>query len=758
MAQKLDYRIGAGLKDVIGKEPIAEAHAAVFELVKNSYDAHATRVDIVFQNIKTADDQNHSKILIVDDGNGMSHSDITDKWLFVGHSEKKGRRMAGGNFRTKPAGKNRMVAGSKGTGRLSADRLGRKLILYTKTRSDPRVHQVRMDRGRFENNQNQEFQSVEAEYDTRGKFPGAAARDLAHGTVLEIFPLSDKWEKEQLLQLKKHLQRMISPAQMPNGETFEIRMTADEFLASDKKSAESGRAHEAVNGRVSNAAFEKMGIKTTQVTCAITDSKIATEIVDKGRLVFRTEEANGYRERLHGISIAVFYLNQEAKNAFTQVMGMRPAEFGSVFLYRNGFRIHPYGEEGDDWLGLERRKGRGYSRRLAMGDLMGRVEINRNQSGFCEASGGHGGVVETEEYLQLLRFMQTRVVGWLERYVVEGPDWDGPEDMPRRSDEEAAERSVGALAWFTNQIRDPNKLVAISDDFAAIMDEKRAGDLPEAIKNLYALASLEKSEDKKAILTKELKRVEAVSKTREAEAAAKTEALESMRKQVLFLQKSQSKDAKLVEDYNHWIGISTGTIKSRLKKLMAAIRNQEGAELLMDLVESISKENLKIQRASDIVTQANFDTQTKGTKADIIAYIMQYINNVVSEWTDGIKFTYRNQDAEFRMAFKPIEVSILIDNFISNARKAGGDSIVMEFSADRQVMRMLIADNGRGVADENRESLFERGFTTTGGSGMGLGHMRTIVESMGGSIRFLGNGACGLGNGACFEVVIAASE
>ena len=84
MGKSLDFKISAGLKDIIGKELITEDHTAIFELVKNSYDADARKVKIIFQNIKDQNREN-SKIIIHDDGIGMSYDDLVDKWLFVGY-------------------------------------------------------------------------------------------------------------------------------------------------------------------------------------------------------------------------------------------------------------------------------------------------------------------------------------------------------------------------------------------------------------------------------------------------------------------------------------------------------------------------------------------------------------------------------------------------------------------------------------------------------------------------------------------------
>ena len=580
----LDFRISTGLKDIIGRELITEAHTAVFELVKNAYDAGAMRVDIVFRNVKPGGGREGGKILIVDDGDGMSYEDIRDKWLFVGYSKKK--KQDTGDFRDEAAGKNRMMAGAKGIGRFSADRLGGNLVLYTRTRSDPTIHRLRMDWGKFEDNQDKEFHEVKVRYDTVGEFPREAKRSLEHGTVLEIFPLSDEWDGSRLLKLKRYLQRLVNPVQIPHGEKFEIRMVAEEFLGEDAELDEE-REYEKINGKVSNVVLEKMGIKTTQITCNISESKVTTKISDKGRLIFETEEANGYSKYLRDISITVFYLNRDAKTAFTRIMGIRPVRYGSIFLYKNGFRIHPYGEEKDDWLGLEKRKGQGYSRYLATRELLGRIEINRHQPGFNEVSSRHGGVVETEESRQLLRFMETRVIRWLEKYVVDGLDWDRPGDKGKKSREGVTEESIGVLAKFTNQIKDPDKRVTVNPDIASIVEEKRVRDLPEVMKNLRTLSS-HGEPDAQTAFKKELERVESIARTHEARETTATRALKAKEKQILFLNESQPADAKRARDYAHWVGIATEQIGKHLEDLIKAIQDGEGAESLMARVEPIS--------------------------------------------------------------------------------------------------------------------------------------------------------------------------
>ena len=756
MGEKLDFKISTGLKDIIGKELITEAHTAIFELVKNAYDAGATSVKIIFQNVGGSDGKNPARVLIVDNGKGMSYNDIKNKWLFVGYSVKKDGIPESGDFRDKISNRRRNFAGAKGIGRFSVDRLGQKTNLYTRKLNEPKVHRVQMDWRRFEDNQNDLFQSIGVEYDALDGFPRLDAEqgEMQHGTILEIFPLADTWDRARLTKLKKYLLRLINPEQTQNSGDFEIRIVADEFLEEDKALEGKGKKNQTINGRIDNVVFERMGIKTTQIRCSITRSKITTEITDKGRFVFKIEEANQHRG-LHDINIQISYLNRAAKKTFTDSMGIQPVQFGSIFLYKNGFRIHPYGERGDDWLNLEQRKGQGRTRYLSAREVIGRVEINGTQPKLREVSSRHGGVVQTEEFDMLLDVVKKRAIRWLERYVVEGLNWDNPDkDGHTKPDANIRTDSLGLVLKFTGQIKDPNKRVEINPNLMEIMEEKQAGDLPEVVKNIEALASFAKSSDEKARIKKYAGQIRSVTRAY-AEKKAK-QATESAKKEILLMKESRSADNELAKAYNHWIGIATGNITTYLMRLVNEIHEKGCSGSALSIVEQISMENQMIAAVSSIASRANFNMQANEQTADIVAYITQYITNLVSRRDERIRFDFANEGIEFITKFASLEIAIMIDNFVSNSRKADAKKVVLKFSTSDNMLRVLISDNGAGISDENTPHVFKLGFTTTSGSGIGLSHIRSIARKMGGDVKFLGNGASGMGNGACFEVVINA--
>ena len=118
--KELHFDVSTGLKRVLGSELITDDEVAIFELVKNSFDAGATSVHLYF------DEEN---IVVADNGLGMSYDDLHDKWLFVAYSAKREGRTKK-DFRDVAA--ERHFAGSKGIGRFSSDRLGQEILLQTR--------------------------------------------------------------------------------------------------------------------------------------------------------------------------------------------------------------------------------------------------------------------------------------------------------------------------------------------------------------------------------------------------------------------------------------------------------------------------------------------------------------------------------------------------------------------------------------------------------------------------------------------------
>ena len=145
---------------------------------------------------------------------------------------------------------------------------------------------------------------------------------------------------------------------------------------------------------------------------------LETVLTDRGQTIFKIKERNINYRILHDIHISLFYLNSTAKLNFTKQMGIRPINYGSVFVYKNGFRVNPYGEPNEDFFGIDRRKSQGHNRYLGTREIMGRISINGNDEEFIETSSRAHGFIITEAVDALSELFLQKVLKVLERYVV----------------------------------------------------------------------------------------------------------------------------------------------------------------------------------------------------------------------------------------------------------------------------------------------------------------------------------------------------
>ena len=335
---KVHFRTNALLKSIIGKDLITDDNIAVLELVKNSFDAGSKKVDITFKNILKNDDSDKikfptdasSKLIIKDVGIGMAEFDITEKWLNIAYSEKKEKKEEFG----------RVLAGNKGVGRFSCDRLGRFLTIYSKKKGQP-YNKLFIDWKVFEKESQIDFniQDVEFEIENLNEKEFVSSTDypkFESGTILEIACLREYWNSSKIISLKRQLERLINPNQAFKKSEFGVKITAKEFLQHDKEQEEYNK----INDEVKNKIFEKLDFRTTSIQTKV-DSKgeyITTTLQDRGNEIFLLKEKNLFSQ-LSNIDISIFYLNTYAKAYFTKQTGIKSVDFGSIFLFINGFEF-----------------------------------------------------------------------------------------------------------------------------------------------------------------------------------------------------------------------------------------------------------------------------------------------------------------------------------------------------------------------------------------------------------------------------------
>jgi signal transduction histidine kinase len=761
----LHFDVSTGLKRVLGRELITDDEVAIFELVKNSFDAQASTVYLYFST---------NTIVVADNGNGMSYNDLKDKWLFVAYSAKRESNKLK-DYRDVVA-QRRHYAGSKGIGRFSSDRLGETLILQSRSKSasSGAVSKLRVDWEKFEKNDKEHFESVPVDYLEQKNFelPEALIKSgaaIKHGTVIEISKLHQDWARESILSLKASLAKLINPFG-DFVDRFNIVIVAPHEIAKDKSvKAEAAKRKEApyekdiVNGPVGNFIFSDLREKTTFIVTEIEDGFINTTLTDRGEVVYKVREPNKYhRLESAGFRCELFYLNQSAKITFTRRVGLPSVQFGSVFLFRNGFRVYPIGEDGDDWFAFDRRKQQGYARFLGTREIIGKVDVSGADEDFQEASSRNQGLIETPAVRQLKKAVMDHGLKRLEKYVVPvswKDDVDGEtEDLSRLLTDPGRARVSAAVANLVDN--DQVELLEYSKRLIGLLNI-RSSEFESSIVSLRMIA--EKSGDK-VLLGKldlaerkfeELKKseseaVKVAERERAAAAAAMAradaaeEAVEIEKSRSYFLESAVTVETSTILNLHHQVTLYAVDLAQQIENFLAATEDKKvvARSEVLAAMEQIAYLNRKILAITRFAARAKFKLDSEKIETDLAAFVAEYIDSIAkTAGSARTRIEVSNDHPSFRLKFNPIDVSIVIDNLVSNARKARASRVKFDLTAlDKGGLQIRVSDNGVGISKAvDRSRIFEMGYTATRpkGSGLGLYHVRQVLGEIGGSIELL---------------------
>lgn len=774
MEHQLQFKISAALKNIIGRDLINDDFIAVFELVKNAYDAHANNVEINFDKQESS----FTKITIKDDGKGMNYDDLVNKWLFVAYSAKKeGTEEDSYNYRDKIKVK-RAYAGAKGIGRFSCDRLGSNLYLETiKDEPNAKVEILLTDWEKFEGNLNDEFVNISVIHDTIAK----SNYQKAKGTVLEITNLRSEWDREKLLKLKSALAKLVNPNTKNSEDSFRINLIVESEKDEDDRLKEIGYKKklpkeaiykDIVNGNIENLIFETLDLKTTKISSEISSENkniITTTLFEGGKIVYKIQEENQLIN-LKNVDFTVYYLNQSAKSTFTRRMGIEPVVYGHIFVYKNGLRIYPYGERGEDPLKMDNRKAQGKNRFLGTREVIGYIDIHGNNDELRETSSRGDGLIKTQTYNELYEWFYTTLKR-LEKYIVEVSDWgkDLSEDDYINLDEHDR---VIALQNIVSKLSKSKSLISIeyAPDLFQILEAKEEGSARSVLSDIKKKITNDNF-DKQEILKGIEKAEKKISTLEKIKDEAEDEALENLYKNEELVQKLEfEKDQNIyllatrpvsneIHDIVHSIKISTQDIDASLTSIFTLLETEKISNLnLIRDIEFIKFNNDKSKLLTEFITKADLKDLKQKTWIDIPQYIKEY----TSKYNNGLrsKFEILCNDTiiSFRSIVSILDISIILDNLISNSRKANATKMQISFCKRKDdKLQIDISDNGNGLSDEYKSDpniIFKLGITNkNGGSGIGLFTLKEIIkENLQGDIFYYGMGIPP--KGTTFRIII----
>uniref|UniRef100_UPI003D00051E sensor histidine kinase n=1 Tax=Alcaligenes faecalis TaxID=511 RepID=UPI003D00051E len=408
ITENVPIRVRSHILRLLGDQLVGHDRLAIFELVKNAYDADAETVSVKV-------DLQAGKIIVRDDGSGMTADVIKNRWLDIGTDSKRGpNRKRSKKFL-------RMPLGEKGVGRLAVQKLGGKFKLTTRAQG---FKEIRVELGWHELISSSDYVDGVGlnvkitEHAEALEFPGNQ-----HGTVIEISDLTRKeWSRKDLRDLKRLVVSLESPFQtndsfrvslsVPGREkeiddvpdlkgliqrsiwTYEFELTDDGFawdycFSPPKLKALKLRRESSTKPELLEWADE-----------AYREAKAKAEKADDAPIFITPELAlkgiGSIRGRFH-----VFYRRDEV----LRLMGgdIRQTkqwlkDQAGVRVFRDGIRVYNYGEPEDDWLGLNARRINRPTERIGTSQLVAGIELDLSDSVGLQEKTNREGFNEDETF------------------------------------------------------------------------------------------------------------------------------------------------------------------------------------------------------------------------------------------------------------------------------------------------------------------------------------------------------------------------
>ena len=695
-------RPAARIISTIGEDLVGDAYAAVVELVKNAYDADANSIEIIFEYKNSQTREESLEIEIKDDGHGMSRETIINKWLVPATKDKVERQLS-------PKG--RRFQGRKGIGRYAAAILGQELLLKTITENGEQT-EVLIDWRQFE--KEQYLDDIDIIVTTKN------TKD-APGTIISIIAKDKKktqWGRNELGILTKELRKLKSPFNQHSPTQFEIKLA---FF---------NCPFEEYNDQIFEIeAFPIIELFDYRISGKISDSGIVSALYENNSEPNLPSAPYDFHIKLpDGLNYCgpvefdfrVFDRDKEAIDNLINkglidpisklVMGKREARqeldraYG-VNLYREGFRVRPYGNGGIDWLDLDKDRIQNPSFKVGNNQVVGFVNVKPEEISNLEEKSARDGLKESSFYFGLIYLLKSVLMRLEENRF----NYRKQTGRGRRS--QSIQNDLNELFNFETLTKQISKKL----NFLKI--EK------ETIDEIATI--IQKEAEQKTKLLENIQNTIAIYQGQATLGKIVTVLLHEGRKPISYFKHQSSNLIKWLQHYKLSRNWDDEVYDSMINRLNNFKRQSEFVSQLFKRLDPLAKQN-KGERKD-----FNLKKTILKSKAIFESFLRQ--NKISFDIECDNSLTIYGWEEDLIIA-----ITNLIEN--SNYWLTQGDSkdkkITVMVVKDKDII-IHYKDNGPGIDEASIETgaIFEPGFSKKiNGTGLGLPIAGEAIERLGGSI------------------------
>jgi signal transduction histidine kinase len=385
------FKPRARLLLLLGDELIRDPAIAVFELVKNAYDADSPFARVTMRNLT---DPVLASITIEDAGTGMDLDTLVKHWLEPGTDYRFSQRAKG--KRTLRYG--RLPLGEKGVGRFAAHKLGKHIRLETRRKAAQEIA-VDIDWTDFERNEYLSDVPIRVLERKPEVFRGNKT-----GTRIHITAIRHSWTRAMARSVHRAVTSISSPfvgsddfkteILFPDNEDWlEGLMTVNQVLEYSLFRAKCRLEGDSLSYRYSFHPFPAMN-RVKKRTASVPSS---------GKMRLRSDKTitDLSKYEIGPVSMDLYIFDRDPKVLALGVSDKRGLrEFldtsGGIRVYRDGIRVYDYGEPGNDWLNLGGRRVNVPTRRISNNLVVGAVSLDLERSRDLVEKTNREGFVEND--------------------------------------------------------------------------------------------------------------------------------------------------------------------------------------------------------------------------------------------------------------------------------------------------------------------------------------------------------------------------
>lgn len=734
--QELYFSVDSALLGELGERLVEKSYVALAELVKNAYDADAPSVTLDFVP-KAKGAKDIKEIRIIDTGSGMEMETVRKYWMRIATTIKKTEIVSPRYGRPR--------TGSKGIGRFACRRLGRHLRLETVAATkNGKYYKTSID---FKWRRFKQGSNVT-------KIPVEATIEQVHskqtGTTLIISDIPYVWTQRDFDTLRRNIVTLAANVGIKRDgyeedPGFNVELHASSF-----------------EGGIGNLRDQLINSSWATLVGGVESDGTVVYNLKAKKIGTKEYNRKQFAELIPNISIKIGIMPlkkaymRDPKVAsigkFTTII----KEWGGIYVRYNGFRVYPYGEQGDDWLEIDRDRGRRLGKpsdnkiftlagkvrgvdptrfllnTLSSNQYFGHVDIYSTKTKGFTIKANREGFIDSEEVRQLKRFVRN-AINWATIYYNHYlyKVWE--------------EKARIAISGFVTE--------SATDTVSRRQKEEKAIDVLENGVRL-AIDSMPTSKRKKIEepLIKATKAIRAISKLNQEELSQVR--LMASANPVLF---AFSHEVRLLISM-------LSTHSNKLKKISAKLPTTYKKKFLKFSKDLQNTKGRFLDLMTMIGLMVGKDSETRLEKLTLKPRIVKAIEcmKLISDYFD-IKVDDEEIPDNIQVGpiLEPELFSVLV-NVLSNSIKAVVASnnerkIKFEIKKDNKHIRLRILDMGIGLSKKYWEevftpliadpegnlysrlstTLYPKDLSILGvGSGLGLNIIRQIMRERGGDVYF----------------------